>query len=58
MELGDYAFSNCTNLREMKVPHSLQTFGSSVFYNCSKLVPSEINIYDNEAVVAYLRSIQ
>ena len=57
-ELGDDAFAVCTSLREMKVPDSLQTFGSCVFYNCSKLVPSEIDDLDNEAVVAYLRSIQ
>ncbi|GMH66164.1 hypothetical protein TrST_g11451, partial [Triparma strigata] len=32
--------------------------GDNVFWNCSKLVPSKINIYDNEAVVTYLRSVQ
>ncbi|GMH97198.1 hypothetical protein TrVE_jg6292 [Triparma verrucosa] len=54
--LGNYAFSDCTSLREMKVPDSLQKFGVNVFYNCSKLVPSVTD--NNEAVVAYLRSIQ
>ena len=57
-ELGTQAFSYCTSLREMTVPDSLQTFGDLVFYNCAKLVPSDINTYNNEAVVAYLRSIQ
>ncbi|GMI00952.1 hypothetical protein TrST_g1771 [Triparma strigata] len=58
-ELGDHAFHNCTSLREMKVPDSLQTFGIGVFGYCSKLVPSDIDVnHDNEAVVAYLRSIQ
>ncbi|GMH83716.1 hypothetical protein TrVE_jg3392 [Triparma verrucosa] len=57
-ELGAQAFANCTSLREMKVPDSLQTFGNHVLYGCSELVPSNINIYDSEAVVTYLDSIQ
>ena len=57
-ELGDGAFAFCESLREMKVPDSLQTFGNHVFHECSELVPSDIDIYDCEAVVAYLRSIQ
>ena len=57
-ELGENAFSTCTSLREMKVPDSLQTFGEYVFLECSKLVPSDINVIDDNAVVAYLRSIQ
>jgi len=57
-ELGDYAFDSCTSLREMKVPDSLQTFDEYAFWGCSKLVTSDINVNDNEAVVAYLRSIQ
>ncbi|GMI00357.1 hypothetical protein TrVE_jg12216 [Triparma verrucosa] len=57
-ELGERAFADCTNLREMKVPESLQTFGYRVFEHCSKLVPSDVNVNDNNAVVAYLRSIQ
>ncbi|GMH83109.1 hypothetical protein TrVE_jg558 [Triparma verrucosa] len=60
-ELGEGAFWDCTSLREMKVPNSLQTPGYSVFRNCSKLVPSNIDVgwnHDVSAVVAYLRSIQ
>ncbi|GMH83879.1 hypothetical protein TrST_g9404 [Triparma strigata] len=60
-ELGTSAFNSCTSLREMKVPDSLQTFGLNVFRNCSKLVPSDIDVdwgHDVSAVVAYLRSIQ
>ncbi|GMI05174.1 hypothetical protein TrVE_jg12417 [Triparma verrucosa] len=58
-KLGDGAFFNCTSLREMKVPDSLQIFGEDVFYKCPKLIPSDIYYdYDNEAAVAYLRSIQ
>ncbi|GMH90358.1 hypothetical protein TrVE_jg12272 [Triparma verrucosa] len=56
-KLGEGAFSFCESLREMKVPDSLQTLGTYVFYNCPKLVPSGINTYDDNAVVAYLRSI-
>ncbi|GMH67472.1 hypothetical protein TrST_g2082 [Triparma strigata] len=58
LQLGDFAFSSCTSLREMKVPDSLVKFGYGVFNRCSNLVPSHIDFYDNEAVVAYLRSIQ
>ncbi|GMH83374.1 hypothetical protein TrST_g4361 [Triparma strigata] len=59
LELGREVFRYCTSLKEMKVPDSLQTLGDNVFYNCSKLVPSNIDVdYDNNAVVAYLRSIQ
>ena len=57
-KLGDRAFWGCTSLREMTVPDSLQTFGADVFYGCSKLVPSDINNTNNDAVMAYLRSIQ
>ncbi|GMH87536.1 hypothetical protein TrVE_jg9510 [Triparma verrucosa] len=57
-ELGFMAFYDCTSLREMMVPDSIQTFGGHVFFNCSKLVPSHINVNNDNAVVAYLRSIQ
>ena len=57
-ELGSVAFRGCTSLREMKIPDSLQTFGEYAFAECDKLVPSDINTYDTNAVVAYLRSIQ
>ncbi|GMH91559.1 hypothetical protein TrST_g4248 [Triparma strigata] len=55
-ELGQRAFYGCTSLREMKVPSSLQKFGINVFVRCVKLVHSDINIRDSNAVVAYLRS--
>ncbi|GMH69076.1 hypothetical protein TrST_g3225 [Triparma strigata] len=57
-ELGTCAFSRCISLKEMKVPDSLQKFGNYVFKECFKLFREDINIYDNKAVVAYLRSIQ
>ncbi|GMI03857.1 hypothetical protein TrLO_g11404 [Triparma laevis f. longispina] len=40
----------------MFIPDSLQKFGDSIFYNCDKLVPSNIDVKDDEAVIAYLRS--
>ncbi|GMH56964.1 hypothetical protein TrST_g9698 [Triparma strigata] len=74
LELGTRTFSDCTSLREMKVPDSLQTFGERVFWNCEKLVPSTINVhygdyyeeYDYDTiqldttseVIAYLRSLK
>ncbi|GMI01276.1 hypothetical protein TrST_g11731 [Triparma strigata] len=58
LELGGGAFQYCTSLREMKVPDSLQMLGSRVFEGCSALVPINVNVDDNEAVVAYLRSMQ
>ena len=56
----------------MKVPNSLQTFGSHVFLNCDNLVPSHIDVseeYDSDLknveekvdvtseVIAHLRSL-
>ena len=40
----------------MFIPDSLQKLGYDVFYGCSKLVPSNINVEDNDTVVAYLQS--
>ncbi|GMH46649.1 hypothetical protein TrVE_jg3217 [Triparma verrucosa] len=59
LELGEKAFGYCTSLREMKVPDSLQKFGPTVFWNCSELVPSNIDVsndnYDaTSAVLAHL----
>ncbi|GMH97060.1 hypothetical protein TrVE_jg9041 [Triparma verrucosa] len=56
-KLGDSAFAHCTSLKEMKIPDSLQELVYMVFLNCSKLVPSHINVNNDNAVVAYLRSI-
>ncbi|GMH75240.1 hypothetical protein TrST_g4322 [Triparma strigata] len=58
LELGEGAFENCTSLRKMKIPNSLQQCGGAVFGECYNLVPSDIDFYDNEAVFAYLQSIQ
>ena len=56
----------------MKVPDSLQKLGEDVFWNCSKLVPSDIDVsyHDSDSesdeeradvtseVIAHLRSLQ
>ena len=51
----------CPELKSMTIPDSLQTFGRHIFYECSKLVPSNIIVNDKaiestSEVVAHLRS--
>ncbi|GMH76192.1 hypothetical protein TrLO_g4025, partial [Triparma laevis f. longispina] len=41
-ELGDFAFSDCSELKSMRILDSLQTFESYVFGGCDKLFPSNI----------------
>ena len=62
-ELGSQAFAYCFELKSMTIPDSLQTLDTFVFYGCSKLVPSKIDVndinnYDQDAVIAHLRSQQ
>ncbi|GMI10979.1 hypothetical protein TrLO_g9307 [Triparma laevis f. longispina] len=57
-ELGAAAFLDCKELKSMTIPDSLQTPGRTVFRYCSKLVPSNIDVNDSDAVVAHLRSKQ
>ncbi|GMH48151.1 hypothetical protein TL16_g00230 [Triparma laevis f. inornata] len=57
-ELGQAAFSFCEELKSMTMPDSLRRGGRHVFHGCSKLVPSNINIKDADAVLAHLRSQQ
>ncbi|GMH60889.1 hypothetical protein TL16_g03147 [Triparma laevis f. inornata] len=57
-ELDREAFRDCSELKSMMIPDSLQTLGDWVFIDCSKLVPFIIKTYDNDAVVAHLRSLQ
>ena len=57
-ELGAMAFAHCTELKSVMIPDSLQTLDTNVFYACSKLVPSNIDLdhgHDVSAVVAHLR---
>ncbi|GMH77407.1 hypothetical protein TL16_g07396 [Triparma laevis f. inornata] len=57
-KLGQQAFYFCPELNSMTIPDSLQTLGSGVFGKRKKLVPSNINVNNNNAVVAYLSSQQ
>ncbi|GMH77098.1 hypothetical protein TrLO_g9103 [Triparma laevis f. longispina] len=53
-----YAFANCSELKSMTIPDSLQTLRPNVFWNCSKLVPASIAVsYNSDVspVVAHLR---
>ncbi|GMH53719.1 hypothetical protein TL16_g01511 [Triparma laevis f. inornata] len=55
-EIGNQAFLGCSELKSMTIPDSLQTLHRNIFANCFKLVPSNINDADSDAVVAHLRS--
>ncbi|GMH88116.1 hypothetical protein TL16_g11063 [Triparma laevis f. inornata] len=61
-ELGQLAFLCCSELKSMTIPDSLQTLGTRDFLNCTKLVPSSIDVNnDNNTtseVITYLRSKQ
>ena len=54
-EVGERAFGQCKNLTSIFIPDSLQKLGPHVFDRCPKLVPSNIDVKDSNAVVAYLR---
>ncbi|GMH91444.1 hypothetical protein TrVE_jg11535 [Triparma verrucosa] len=43
-ELGKEAFLECSELKSMTIPDSLQTIGNDVFIYCSKLIPSHIDV--------------
>ncbi|GMH51864.1 hypothetical protein TL16_g01107 [Triparma laevis f. inornata] len=62
-KLGERAFGACSELKSMTIPDSLQAFGRHVFFRCSKLVTSSIDVnnYDGNKtpkVIAHLRSKQ
>ncbi|GMH68158.1 hypothetical protein TrLO_g13720 [Triparma laevis f. longispina] len=48
----------CYELKLMTILDSLQTLGDNVFQGCFKLVPSKINVCDDNAVVAHFRFLQ
>ncbi|GMH80656.1 hypothetical protein TL16_g08639 [Triparma laevis f. inornata] len=54
-ELGKEAFHNCSELKSMTIPDSLQTLGLQVFRKCFKLFPSNIDVSGTAAVVAHPR---
>lgn len=41
-EIGNYAFSRCTNLKSIVVPNSVQTLGDEAFWGCSSLQSATI----------------
>lgn len=45
-KIGDRAFSNCVNLKEITIPSSVVELGEGIFYNCTSLkkviIPSSI----------------
>ena len=43
--IGDFAFSNCTTLKSIRIPNSVTSIGRSAFVNCSCL--ESITIPDN-----------
>ncbi|GMI08070.1 hypothetical protein TrVE_jg11736 [Triparma verrucosa] len=70
-KVGDTACAWASNLVVVDIPEGITTISGASFYDCSslkeinyafnecsKLVPSDIHVSDNNAVVAYLRSIQ
>ncbi|GMI16402.1 hypothetical protein TrLO_g12294 [Triparma laevis f. longispina] len=43
------AFAYCSELKSMTIPDSLQSVGNNAFHQCSKLVPSNIDVdYDTD----------
>jgi len=42
MTIGDYAFSNCNNLKEVVVPDATSSIGANAFCDCSSLVLAKI----------------
>ncbi|GMI08516.1 hypothetical protein TrLO_g15967 [Triparma laevis f. longispina] len=57
-EIGACAFYECSEQTSMMIPDSLQTLNGDIFYGCSKLVPSNIDVNDTNAVVTHLESLQ
>ncbi|GMH99061.1 hypothetical protein TrLO_g3614 [Triparma laevis f. longispina] len=57
-EIDDQAFYDCSELKSMTIPDSLQTFGDNVSGACFNLVPASIQPRDANMVVAYLRTKQ
>jgi len=41
-EIGDYAFSGCTDLTKIKIPNSVKKIGNYAFFGCTDLTKIEI----------------
>ena len=48
-QIGDYAFYNCTSLKQINFPTSLRSIGNYAFYNCTGL--TGVTIPDNVASI-------
>lgn len=48
LEIKDYGFASCENLKEITIPGSVQQMGYSVFNNCTKLTTINVNWENNE----------
>ncbi|GMH74735.1 hypothetical protein TrLO_g3367 [Triparma laevis f. longispina] len=49
-KIGGDVFWDCSELKSMTIPDSLQTLGCKVFTNCFKLVPSSIDVSEDNDV--------
>ncbi|GMI09464.1 hypothetical protein TrVE_jg9978 [Triparma verrucosa] len=60
VEMEKWAFANCSEIKSMTIPESLQAkgIGNRCFLRCSKLNPSNMDVTDNAVVIEYLRSQQ
>ena len=50
-EIGESAFSECSNLKTITIPDSVHSIGSSAFYSCSNL--SSVSIPDSVSYIGY-----
>ena len=50
IEIGDYAFSYCINLKEVNIPNSVKSIGDQAFEGCSSL--QTVNIPDSVKSIA------
>jgi hypothetical protein len=49
--IGEWAFANCSNLKEINIPNSVKSIGNEAFYGCSSL--QTINIPDSVGSIGY-----
>ena len=55
--IGDYAFSGCSNLKDITIPDSVTTIGYRAFYNCDNLygvkIPASVTSIEERAFGYY-----